>query len=284
MCFLLILPTAVAQFFSAYQHPLSLSPFQKLLAQIISSAKSSNVAVRTNSVELFKVLIKHADPSDSNNLARVAVPDLVALPKTGKSAGPEHRVALYSMLALLSPGEDVSLPIVQATTGLIAKEQNEQATAVLAGALPTHIGFLLREGKLPVETMQLISKEVNNAKPAVRRAFVGLAGAIFYEGQSALDSPNAVAFAKNLMPAFEACLKSVSTNPLNVSGGPYEGYVALSILLGPFARSKQFGRSKPFAFLCFMSESIIPRFDHFSKCGYYSYRRKYREAILLAVG
>jgi hypothetical protein len=154
----------------------------------------------------------------------------------------------------------------------------------LAGALPAHVVFLLREGKLPVETMQLISKEVNNTKPAVRKAFVGLAGAIFYEDQSVLDSPNAAAFAKSLMPAFEGCLKSVAANPLNVSGGPYEGYVALAILLGPFARSKQFGWYKPSSLLFSLSESTMRRFGHFSKCGRDSDRRKYHETILFAVG
>ncbi|KAF8959922.1 armadillo-type protein [Flammula alnicola] len=226
--------------FLCIQTPLAVESFQRLLAQIISSAKSSNPTVRTNSIDLFKALIGLSDPVDPHNLARIAIPELVNLPKTGKSAGPDHRIALYSMLAFLTPATGVSLPLVQATTVLIPKEPHEAATSVLVAALPSHIVFLLREASLPTETIQLISKEMNSSKPAVRKAFVGLAGSIFLDDQGVMDTENGAVFATGLLSSFETCLKTVSSNPLNSSGGPYEGYVALSVLLGPFARSKRF--------------------------------------------
>ncbi|KAF8161530.1 armadillo-type protein [Crassisporium funariophilum] len=231
---------AVTQFFLAYTQPLDLDSFRRLLTQTINSAKSTNPSVRLNSIQLFKALISHKDPSDPDNLSRTAVPDILNLPKTGKSAGPDHRVALYSMLAYLSPALGVSAMLIQITTPLLAKETHEGATAVLAAALPPHIIFLLREGSLLPETTQLIAKEMASAKPAVRRAFCGLAGSVFFDGQSVIEKEAGVAFAKALLPSFEACLKTVSSNPLNSSGGPYEGYVAVSVLLGPYARSKKF--------------------------------------------
>lgn len=232
---------AVTHFFLAYKLPLAVDSFQRLLGQIISSSKSSNPLVRSNSVNLFKALIAHNDPTNPHNLSCLAVPEIINLPKSGKSAGPDHRVALYSMLAALMPAEGVSLPLFQAATILLPKEPHENAISVLAAALPPHVVFLLREASLPPDVIQFIAKEMINSKPAVRKAFVGLAGAVFLDTQEILGSENGAIFAKGLVPAFETCLKTVASNPLNSSGGPYEGYVALAVLLGPLARSKRFG-------------------------------------------
>ena len=92
----------MTQFFLAYKLPLAVDSFQRLLGQIISSSKSTNPLVRSNSTNLFKALISHNDP---HSLSRLAVPELINLPKSGKSAGPDHRVALYSMLAALTPAQ-----------------------------------------------------------------------------------------------------------------------------------------------------------------------------------
>lgn len=179
---------------------------------------------------------------DPDNLSRVAVPDLLNLPKSGKSAGPDHRIALYSMLAFLTPAATVSTALIQSTTPLLAKETQEGATSVLAAALPPHIIFLLREGSLLPETTQLIAKEMSSAKPAVRRAFSGLAGSVFFQGQDLVETESGATFAKALLPSFESSLKTVSSNPLNSSGGPFEGYVAVATLLGPLSQSKKFGK------------------------------------------
>jgi hypothetical protein len=145
------------------------------------------------------------------------------------------------MLSFITPAPGVSLPIVQAITSLVGKEPHEGAATILAGALSPHIVYLLREDSVPAETIQLISKEMNSPKIAVRKAFVGLAGSIFTDDQTLLETENGLALANGLFSSFETCLKTVSSNPLNASGGPYEGYVALAVLLGPFARSKKFG-------------------------------------------
>ena len=191
---------------------------------------------------MFKALIARSDPSDPDNLSRAAVPDLLSLPMSGKSAGPDHRIALYSMLAFLNPAATVSSALIQSTTVLLAKETHEGVTSVLAAALPPHIIFLLREGSRLPETTQLIAKEMSSSKPAVRRAFCGLAGSVFFQGQDVLETESGVTFAKALLPSFESSLKTVSSNPLNSSGGPFEGYVAVAILIGPFAQSKKFGK------------------------------------------
>ncbi|CAA7260345.1 unnamed protein product [Cyclocybe aegerita] len=228
----------VIQFFLAYKQPLEPTIFQHLVQQVVSSSKSSNALVRVNSVQLFKALLSLHDPQNRHNLSRLAVPELLTLPKTGKTAGADHRVALYSMLAFLPPAEEVSTTLLQTTTPLLAKEPHEGTTAVLAAALSRHIVFLLSQSSVPSETTQLIAKEMSNAKPTVRKAFVGLAGSVLFDEPHVLDHDNGVAFARALLPAFENCLKTVSSNPLNSSGGPYEGYVAVAVLLGPLAQSK----------------------------------------------
>jgi len=146
------------------------------------------------------------------------------------------------MLAFLTPAATVSTALIQSTTPLLAKETQEGATSVLAAALPPHIIFLLREGSLLPETTQLIAKEMSSAKPAVRRAFSGLAGSVFFQGQDLVETESGATFAKALLPSFESSLKTVSSNPLNSSGGPFEGYVAVATLLGPLSQSKKFGK------------------------------------------
>ncbi|KAF9047662.1 armadillo-type protein [Panaeolus papilionaceus] len=225
------LPT-ITQFFSAYRHPLSTEAFQKLLQQLISNSKSSNPLIRTNCVQLFKAVV-----SLDANISKIAVTELLTLPKTGKTAGPDHRCALYSMLSFLVPADDVSSTLVQSSIPLLAKETNDTAISTLASSLPSHISYVVKHTGLPADITQLIAKEMANAKPAIRRAFVGLAGKIFFDEQDVLQTEKGVQLAKGLLPSFEAALKSASLNP---ASGPFEGYVALSVLLGPFSKSGKF--------------------------------------------
>jgi len=146
------------------------------------------------------------------------------------------------MLALLTPASGVSSIIVESTTALFPKEPHEGATACLANALPSHVAFLLHEGTLPTGTIQFIAKEMGSSKPAVRKAFIGLAGAVFLSEKNILETDNGLSFAKGLFPSFENCLKTVTASPINSPGGPYEGYVAVSVLLGSMAKSKDFGK------------------------------------------
>lgn len=232
------LPT-ITQFFSAYRHPLSTEAFQKLQQQLISNSKSSNPLIRTNCVQLFKAVV-----SLDANISKIAVTELLTLPKTGKTAGPDHRCALYSMLSFLVPADDVSSTLVQSSIPLLAKETNDTAISTLASSLPSHISYVVKHTGLPADITQLIAKEMANAKPAIRRAFVGLAGKIFFDEQDVLQTEKGVQLAKGLLPSFEAALKSASLNP---ASGPFEGYVALSVLLGPFSKSGKF--STTFTFL-----------------------------------
>jgi hypothetical protein len=148
------------------------------------------------------------------------------------------------MLSFLAPSFSVSASLVEATTPLLAKETHEAAVAVLAAALPPHLVFLLKlDMPISAGTTTLIVKEMNNSKPGVRRAFASLAGRVFFEADVDFSTGTASEFAKVLLPAFENSLKTVAGNPLNASGGPLEGYIAVAVLLGPLSRTGKFGTS-----------------------------------------
>lgn len=237
-----ILSLAVNEFFVSFKQPLDASSFQRLLTQVIGSAKSSNPTVRGGSIALFKSLLTFHDPNNPNNLARIAVSELFTLPKTGKSAGPDHRIALYTMAASLPAAEGVSEPLLQTATQLLAKEPSESTAAALVGSIHQHITFILRSSSLPADTMQLIAKEMTNSKPTIRKSYFGVVGAVLLNEEGVLEKESGQAFAKALLPAFETSLKNLSTNPLNSVTSPFEGYIAVACLLGPMSKSKSFGK------------------------------------------
>jgi hypothetical protein len=206
------------------------------VALALSSSKSTNSHTRAAAVDLLKTLLsKHSDPT----YTELTVSELLALPKAGKTSGPDHRVALYSMLGLVPPTFAVSASIVEIAVPLVAKETHESACTVLASTIPPHISFLLRnDTPLSPSIVALIAKEMNSSKPPLRRAFCFLIGASFWSS----SDPACLALASAILPSLEANLKTVATNPLNSTAGPLEGYIALAVLLGPFRRSGKFGR------------------------------------------
>jgi hypothetical protein len=150
------------------------------------------------------------------------------------------------MLALLQPAPGVSQTVVETTTPLFAKEQNEGATTALASGLGAHVTFLLKNDPDKLQGVtKLLLKEINSAKPTVKRAFASLAGDIFYENSDVLEGEQGLAFARALLPLFETSLKNVSGNVLNNPAGALEGYVATAVLLGPLLRSGHFSKRYP---------------------------------------
>ena len=276
------------QFFSAYKHSIDTDIFRRLLTQVINSSKSSNALVRSSSVQLFKTIIATIDISDPNGLFPIAGTELLNLPKTGKSAGPEHRIALYSMLSYITPNPKLSADVVQVAAPILAKEAQtqEQATTVLASVLAPHVTILLQptvDAPLATDMIALIAKEMNSSKPSIKRAFCALTGSVLFEGDDILTAEKGISFAKRVLPALEACLKSSSSTALTASGGPIEGYIAISVLLGPFARSGEFGMLR-------IDETgyarrLIPhRRCYFKQCSHTIAHDELNKASVLAMG
>ena len=253
---------ATSQFFDAYPHSLDDGTFRRLLTPILSSAKSTNVLIRAGSVELFKVLIKK-NPVESN--LELALNELLALPKAGKTGGPDHRTALYSMLSTLPPSYSISFSIASSICPLVAKETHDGVISTLAATLPPHISFLLHTDKsVPADVTSLLAKEMNNSKPVVRRTFCMLVGNIFW-ALGDLTSEASLTFARTILPSFETSIKAVAANPLNASAGLLDGYIAMAVLLGPISRSGEFGT--PISYLSSQPPLIfIGRFSYCGQC------------------
>jgi hypothetical protein len=229
---------ATTRFFEAYPRAVGSDIFRRLLTAILNCAKSTNALVRAGSVGLFKVLIQK-NSIDSNS--ELAIGELLALPKAGKTAGPDHRIALYSMLSALTPSLSISPLVASTVPQLVGKETHDGTITILAATLPSHISFLLQADKpIPVDITSLLAKEMNNAKPVVRRTFCLLVGNIFWTmGYPASEA--SVAFTHAILPSLETNLKTVVANPLTATAGPLEGYIAMAVLLGPISRSGKFG-------------------------------------------
>ncbi len=243
-----ILHAVIADFLPAYSHPVDGDSFRRLLNPALNNAKSSNHVVRAGSIALFKVLIKLN--SSSADLEHT-VTEVLSLPKAGKTAGPDHRLALYTMLGSIPPSEPVSSQIVQTGLSLLAKETHDASVSALGSSLIPHLVHSLRAASLPSDIASVAAKEMTNAKPVVRRAFCSLVGSALWELGN-IDTTASITLAKAVLPSFETNLKTVSGNPLGAVAGPLEGYVATAILLGPFARSKQFGSFSSLIFVMFV--------------------------------
>lgn len=235
----LSLSLVVSDLVSAYSSRIDGILFQRILTPTLNSAKSSNPLVRTNATGLFRALVMKTDSMADQELA---INELLALPKAGKSSGPDHRIVLYNMLSSIAPSSSVSVLLVEVLPPLIVKETHDPAVAILATALIPHLVFCLRaDSPLPSDTIALIAKELNGKKPAIRKALSSVIGDTLW--QLADLSGSAVALAQALLPSFEVNLKTVSANPLNAIATPVEGYIAAAIILGPLSRSGKFGRS-----------------------------------------
>jgi hypothetical protein len=197
-----------------------------------------NPFVRTSSIELFRVIM---EKNATDVMLEMAVNELLSLPRLSKTAGPDHRATLYAMLSSIKPSHSVSRSIVQVVPPLLARETHDVAVSLLATAIPQHIDFLLHVNEpLLSETTNLIAREMNNAKPMVRRAFCSLVGKALWESENA-KSEAFLAFATAVLSSLESNLKNVSASPIS-SAGPLAGYIASALLLGPLGHSGRFGK------------------------------------------
>lgn len=192
---------------------------------------------RSAATQLFRVLVvKSQDTSD----LEVSVNELFALPTAGKTAGVEHRVTLYTMLGFIVPSADVSAKVIQLGAPLLSKETHDAAVKPLAASLGPHLLACMKDSvSLSKDIIALIVKEMTSTKPTVRRSFCLLAGSALSELED-FASESSLSFAQAALPSFETSLKTVSANPLGAPAGPLEGYIAVAVLLGPYARSNRF--------------------------------------------
>lgn len=233
--------TVVNGFVSAYSHAIEGDSFRRLLTPVLNNAKSSNPHVRTNAASLFETMIQK---THQNSDVDMAVKELLALPKAGKTAGPDHRVTLYTMLGSVKPSSGVSVAILEIGLPLLAKETHDAAVSALAASISSHLSYCLSEDiPVPPDAVAVLLKEMNSAKPIIRRATCNLVANAF-AALRLLERPTAAAEALGhaLLPAFETNLKTVASSPLAAPAGPLEGYTAVATLLGRISTSPGFGK------------------------------------------
>ena len=154
------------------------------------------------------------------------------MPKTGKTASPEHRATLYAMVKLV-PAGDVSENVVNVLSSLFAKEGSDAALLAQAAALAPHLAYTLK-GRTPAVAIAL-SKEMNSVKTPTRRAVCSAVGGALCNIPTSELSESGKQFAIALAPALEANLKSAAANHLANGPGFLEGFVAVAIAFGPLA-------------------------------------------------
>jgi len=210
----------------------------KLLPAVLSASKSSNAETRSKSIGLFRAIISHAsDTSVQTNIAT----EVLALPKTGKSASAEHRVSLFTMSQALPVSDTLSVQVVDTLVPIIAKENNEAALVALCDNFEVHLAHVLASSSsIPSATATALAKELNSAKVSTRRALsTGIAGAIWRVGHAeATFSPEGEKVLAALSPAFGANLDTAAANPASSPAGFLEGYAAAALALGPLADVK----------------------------------------------
>ena len=246
----------MSDFLLAYPNRLPTDVFGRILTPILNGAKSSNATVRSQSGRLFAVLVDREGTEDV--AMSLAVVELAALPKAGKTTGADHRIALYGMLRSVKPTLTVASTIISTLPSLLTKETNDFASSLLAQTLAPHIAFRLRENQaVDPDVTSVIVRDMSGPKPALRRAFCTIAGnALWHLGNDPTDA--ARQFATAVFPAFETNLKTISANPLNSVAGPLEGYVALAVLLGPGFRLQipKYGEVALSLYLCSLQRRL----------------------------
>lgn len=247
-------------FYQSYIHPVGLTKepveprlpplvlFQtKLLPAIISASKSSNPLTRSSAALLLTTISEPSLASEAGSkLATTVVKDICAPLKTHKTASPDHRIALCSLLqsvllALQTLPSDASREVLDSLCASLSKEGNESALRATTEVLCIAVVGLLARGSTDLKTTAtLLVKGMQDSKPNFRRIYTSAAGEILWQHAQANQQPSSDVqeFVKNVLPGFQAALKSASNSPVTSAA---DGWIAVAILKGPLTTWKLLG-------------------------------------------
>ena len=221
--------------------------FKRLATLSLNATKSSNAAVRSDAVTLIGVVLSLEEAEDGNiNAYSHVLGEILTPAKSGKTSGPEHRLALFSMLSFIPatlPLLSLSKELVSAIPQLLSKESNEAAIATLCNTAKPHLISLLSNGSFVGSIPNFVS-EMKNAKPAIRRAVFSLVGGAIYETSTLVQNVGTIreTFISSIVPVLENSFSAIISNPLTSPTSPLEGYVGAACLLGPISQYNQFGK------------------------------------------
>ena len=220
---------------SAAPHDISSLLPAKLLPATLSASKSSNAETRTKAIRLFNVI---ASKCGDMAVRLKVLTEVLALPKTGKTASAEHRVCLFTMSASIPPSDDISTYVIETLAPLVGKETNEAALQALCNNIHIHLAHILRSDiAMSAATSSALSKDLNSSKVSTRRELSGgIGGAIWdIHERSQQLSKEGEKFIGVLASSFETNLQTASSNPASNPTGFLEGYVPAALALGPLA-------------------------------------------------
>ena len=219
-------------FFTSFKPQLSETAVRRVLTIVLNSSKSANPTTRDTSVKVFEVVAEKN--KEDKTTAQLCIEELTAPLKAGKTNGVDHRQVLYRLLMSISSSPYTSKLVVGDASTIMSKETNENAFSVLTSALAPHAAETVKDGKtLPKDLLTILVRDMNSAKPAIRRAVYSLVGYVFWvcSNCSTVPAGSLKDFFDSILPSLESSLKAVSCNPLTVPAGPLEGYIALVIIL-----------------------------------------------------
>lgn len=223
----------LSAFFKSLDAELATSPALRLqlLPSILAASKSTSAPTRAAAIDLFSVLYSVGDESDLLPVHE----HVAALFKGGKTASPDHRTTLYTMLVSLPASPKLSSDLVGTVLSLLPKESNEATVQAMMRIVAIHLPAAVNAGSaIPAPQIAALVKGMQEPKPNIRRALHSTVGSALWalDADKEKVTPAAIALAEGLLPGFESALKTVTANPLNAPAGPMEGYVAVAVLKG----------------------------------------------------
>ncbi|KDE04239.1 hypothetical protein MVLG_05338 [Microbotryum lychnidis-dioicae p1A1 Lamole] len=203
---------------------------------VLASTKSAAVATREAATHVGCKLvagIESASPNDVGKLRKSVLDSTCQLLKSGKTASPDHRAALYIILSSVPPSEVTSVEIQTTALAALSKESHEPVVRALLQAVSIHVPYLLAQNvAIGASQTGSLVKAMQETKATTRRAAHAAVGDVFWALSQSLTERTdaAVAFATGVLPGIESALKLLGSNPVNAPSGPLEGYVAVAVL------------------------------------------------------
>ncbi|TIA90061.1 hypothetical protein E3P99_01792 [Wallemia hederae] len=199
----------------------------RFVSALVSVTKNQNPDVRAIGPQFVQTVVKANESFERRLDWTPFVKEIINVPKTGKAASAEHRATLFTLLGCVPTGIDASKAISESLPPLIAKENNDVAMQSLTDALAPHLAEAVSIGEVSTSTLAPLVSALGSPKPVIKRATGVCVGEVIW---SVSDLAKLEPFVKSVLPAFDAELKTVSTNALTAPAGALVGYIAVAAM------------------------------------------------------
>lgn len=199
----------------------------RFISALVSVTKNQNPDVRALGPLFVQTVVKANDEFGRAFDWTPFANDIINIPKTNKTASPDHRSTLFTLLNYIPTGDEVSKSITETLPPLIAKENNDGAIQSLTSALSPHLAHAISTGSTSASTFTPLISALSSTKPVVKRATGACVGQAIW---SINDFATIEPFVKMILPAFDAELKVMTTNALTAPAGALVGYIVVAAM------------------------------------------------------